>query len=72
MIFSISFIFWDLSKRYANIESIQGHLFILGKSNNVNKSWMRFDMLLVWSQWWLLASQAVLENAWEQGDSLTR
>ena len=31
---------------------------------------MRFDMLLVWSQWWL-ASQALLENAWEQ-DDLTR
>jgi len=41
------------------------------KSNNVNKSWMRFDMLLVWSQW-LLASQAVLENAWEQDDDLAR
>jgi len=27
-------------------------------------------MLLVWSQWWL-ASQALLENAWEQ-DGLTR
>jgi len=25
---------------------------------------MRFDMLSVWSQW-LLASQALLENAWE-------
>ena len=32
---------------------------------------MRFDMLLVWSQW-LLASQAVLENAWEQDDDLAR
>ena len=31
---------------------------------------MRFDMLSVWSQW-LLASQALLENAWEQ-DGLTR
>jgi len=30
---------------------------------------MRFDMLSVWSQW-LLASQALLENAWEQ-DGLT-
>jgi len=28
-------------------------------------------MLLVWSQW-LLASQALLENAWEQEDGLTR
>ena len=32
---------------------------------------MRFDMLLVWSQWWL-ASQALLENAWEKEDGLTR
>jgi len=30
---------------------------------------MRFDMLSVWSQW-LLASQALLENAWGK-DSLT-
>jgi len=28
-------------------------------------------MLLVWSQW-LLASQALLENAWEKEDGLTR
>merc|ERR1712181_179493 len=31
---------------------------------------MRFDMLSVWSQW-LLASQALLEHAWEK-DGLTR
>jgi len=30
---------------------------------------MRFDMLSVWSQW-LLASQALLENAWDK-DGLT-
>jgi len=30
---------------------------------------MRFDMLSVWSQW-LMASQALLENAWEK-DGLT-